>query len=452
VQSVLHGLPCPPLPPNDLIEQHYLKYDFPCNIEPSKTDKISFLNGIYKFEHVQKTISVREREALRAMLRVKLGPFLATAYKKLVPFEAIPRWIVDDTSAGFCFQQAFGTTKGLVLLKTTILYLWHYFLSFLPILSSTLKIELRAFGKDARFFRPSDIASIVAAIHMFGYQNLSLCSAWVKSHICIGMVSPGPDFTLMWRMLRDFGGEYRSFDGVRWDANFPMWAVELICDFRKQFLPQEYSSIVDYYYASMYDGYTNCLGNLVHLTGNPSGHYNTSVDNSILELMNVWLYCYRNNIDEAQVLPFVCGDDLIIATRDFSFTTAGFKESANSAGLFLESIDSEATPFMNCVFCGTHPVQIGNRLLYTYDVDKQLSSLHYTTNKMTVSDYFSKLCSITANLYYSPVYNKLFDYVNVFYAKYLSVSSASLGLYRSVLAPVLEYTYSHYESDIERLH
>jgi len=413
-------------------------------------DKISFLNGIYKYEHSQKTLTVQETQYLKQMLRQELGPFLLKSKNNHVPFECIPDWVVYLSSSGYIFQSVIGPLKRDVLALFTCRYLYLCYLSFTSVLSGTLKDELRNYMKDSRFFRYADICAIVAAIHLFGFQNFYLCQDWLLTHICIGMKTPGADMSILWQTIYDFCGEVRSFDGEQWDAHFQIWGAELICDFRCDFASPEKIEEIQRYYAMMYDGVTNCGGTLLHLIGNSSGHYNTGVDNSLFAIMNVWLYCYRNNISLQDVLFYVCGDDLIITSVDPNFTTKGLQNSSNKNGIYLESISEEATPFYECVFCGTHPVDINGKIRYTYDVVRQTSSLHYCMRGASAFEYFSKLCSITTNLFYSGCYYELMSLVEKFYVTYASLTPEWISTYKSVMYPSLCYSYSL--SDVIPLH
>lgn len=455
---MLKDLPYNVLPKNDLFLQELIPINFTPKLFPAPIDMISLKNGLFKFEHNQKCVKVTETAYLFHHLNDSFGWLLASVYGSLVPLSGVPDWLVRDSTPGFPYALIYGTTKEAVLKHRSCEELWSDFLNYTCILSSTLKVELREIVfekyyqddlessegtiKDARLFRPGCIASIVAAVHMFGFQNQALASAPFETGISLGMSTPGYDFCKLWLLILKFAGHVRSYDGASWDANFQLWMAEIICLFRMKYLPAAYGEKCQRYYSMMYNGVTNVLGNLLHLVANPSGHYNTSIDNSLGEIMNVWLYCYRRGIDEKDIKFFVCGDDLIVTTRTDLFTTSSFLESTASTGSYLTALLPEEVPFYDNVFCGTHPVLVDGAVKYTYDEDKQLSSLCYKTRKSSYEDFFSKLCSITGNLYYSTHYVYLHELCLTFFANFLSSSSRAVGLLKSVDEFALHILYS----------
>lgn len=386
-----------PLPTNSLIRQDFLPdIQFTEFLTPAPLDEISQYNGCLKFVHNQKTITSDERSFLLSKLHSKLGVFLSRS--SVVDDETIEQWIVPDTSPGWPYTQNVGSTKEQVLDKISVKELLSDFDHYSQVVTSTLKMELRRPGKDARLFRPAPISSVVKGIQLFALQNHHLLSAPLETRIAIGIPTPGLGHSLIWDMIYRSGGPYKSADGSSWDANFPLWAAELICEFRSSYLPG-YEEDVERYYQHMYCGSTNVNGMAYPLIGNPSGHYNTSTDNSLLQLMMMWLLEYQ---EHTLFEYFVCGDDLIIGGLDVP--DKSINDLYNSHGMYLEFLTPDQTPFYDLVFVGTHPVKVDEKMRYAYDEVKQLSSCNFRETKGSILDYYSKLSSIAANLFYTPSY------------------------------------------------
>lgn len=361
-------------------------------------DTNSIYNGVLKFDHSQACLTLEEYTFLLNLLEHEFGHIIA---QETLPLDSVSDIIVDDSASGFPYAQTCGSLKGQVLKKRTVLQLYEDFLSFTQVLSCTLKNEIRTAGKEARAFRPANASSIVAAIHLFHRQNESLQNQWDKTPLALGFSSPGRDLSIIWQSLLSFGGKYLSIDGAQWDAHFPLVFAAIICQFRLNHLPPQSHAPVKRYYEQMYCGYTMVQGVLTQLTGNPSGHFNTSVDNSLAEFMSVRLIMHRLHIHPSSVKFYVSGDDLVIATKDERLNPTSMQQLANTFGVYYEFLhEDNFSPFFELLFVGTHPLLTHRGLRYGYLRDKQLASLHFCHVNSTPEDLFAKCVSIASNLYY----------------------------------------------------
>lgn len=435
----------PPLPVNDILP-HGLFVDLlpPPTTEPAVMDDIALFNGLLKFDHPQAAITFQDYDFLMQCLEDTF-PFVDS---RLVPLEAVSQYIVDDSASGFPYASTLGSTKGQILAKFSAEQLLHDFMSYSQVLSSTLKVELRPFGKQARLFRPSPVSSQVAGIHLFQYQNDSLQNIFQATPIALGFSSPGLDVSSLWQRLKEFGGSYISLDGSQWDAHFPLFMAQIIRDFRKRHLPSLCHSMVDHYYNEMYCGFTIVKGTPMRIYGNPSGHFNTSTDNSLCEFLMMRLMMHKLHVHPSSTLFFVCGDDLVAATHDPRLTPDNMSAVAVKYGVYYEFLNgSSYSAFDDLVFVGTHPLQTRDGLRYSYDVTKQLSSLHYTTSKASDLDILSKIVSIGCNLYYErAAFEKVRQCALVFINTFLSWSPVVTSLWSVMSDASLNQIYNCYES------
>lgn len=436
----------PPLPVNSLVEHSLFSHLLPpSTLEPALMSRDSLFNGVLKFDHPQAAMSLDDYAFCLQSLEDTFGLIISS---DVVPLDQIADLVVSDSASGFPYSSTVGSTKGQVLSKLTTQELYRDFKCFTQVISSTLKVELRKPGKEARLFRPAPVSSIVAGLHLFYYQNESLLAKWNITPLCLGFSSPGTDLSAIWSKLFHFGGQYLSIDGAQWDAHFPLALAQVIRDFRIRHLPPSEAPAVIRYYNQMYNGYTIVEGTPFQLAGNPSGHYNTAVDNSLAEFLMVQLILRKLEVHPSKVLFYVCGDDLVVATRDERLTPVAMSNVALDYGVFYEFLDGdEFSHFFNLVFVGTHPLITADGLRYSYDATKQLSSLHYTSSKLSMLDLFSKCVSIGSNLFYE---REAFEKAKSCAAFLLECSLVEMcptvaSLWRSVSSAVLSSVYNCFE-------
>jgi hypothetical protein len=307
---------------------------------PAPLDELSFWNGVAKFEHELFTVSNDEFKFALDYLNF-LFPLLqvhSRVFNNVEAQERISRSETKNKASGYPWRHVGAHTKLKALEKWGADYLTEYYAKYTSVLSSTLKDEIRPVGKDARFFRPVDVAAFLESVKLFSDQNDYLMEQSQDSPIFIKYQTPGPDLCQMFKQLFEFSNDAYGADGSRWDACFPLFAAQVICAFRSQFLPKERT---ERYYAQMYNGYTNCLGNIVPLTGQPSGHLLTSLDNSLCHCVLVALHAFRNGISMDMISEHIvykcCGDDLIYSTRNNAvFKPIEIANTYHSVGCYME--------------------------------------------------------------------------------------------------------------------
>lgn len=385
-----------PLPKSKLSRQVVSGYS------PAPLDLLSLENGVAKFDHEQKHFrSVAERAYCLRYLNT-LFPFLRLF--STIASDAIVTTNLNvelrDRAAGQPWSIWGCPTKQSALKKFGLEQIENYYSEFSTVISSTLKDEIRLVGKDARLFRPQDVSSYVEGCRLFSTQNEYMMSTLHNSPIFVGFQCPGPDIPYAYQQLRSFGGNNYASDGTQWDANFPVDVADLICEFRSQYSDADR---MYRYYCQMYCGYTNVLGNLIVLPGQPSGHFNTTIDNCLCHCVLFALHAFRNGLTLDQLLSQVmyrcCGDDLIWSDRTGLYYPELLSETYFSMGVYLEFESLEPQSVDSLTF-------VGMRLLYrTYqDVgfyctalrsDRTRASCAIHRLKNSPYDTLGKLASLT---------------------------------------------------------
>jgi len=300
-------------------------------------DADSFWNGVCKFDHEQKTMTVSEIEYAFECLR-RWFPYLPQM-SELATDEQVLYTIDQHKSktSGYPWSHLGAPTKGQVLEKYGLQQVEDYYAGNTSMIGSTLKSEIRPEGKDARLFRPQDVSSYVEGIRLFHQQNAYLMETLHHSPLFNRYVIPGLDLSKVYLDLASFGGRFAAADGSSWDANFPLVVAAIIASFRAN--PTTFER-VQRYYSMMYNGFTNCQGNVFHLVGQPSGHHNTSIDNSLGQCVMMALHACRSGLSIEQFFSMVqfrcCGDDLLYADRSGCFEPEMLSRTYESVGLYLE--------------------------------------------------------------------------------------------------------------------
>jgi len=303
----------------------------------------------------------------------------------------------SDKSAGYPWETMGAPLKGVALKKFGIVQLEDYYRDNVSVVSSTLKDELRPVGKDARLFRPQDVSSYLEGVRLFKHQNDYLMRTH-QSPIFNQFVTPGPDLSVLYQRLQQFSPECYAADGARWDARYPLAIASLVCKFRERVAPER----VRRYYQMMYNGYTNWSGYLVNFVGQPSGHHNTSTDNSIGHIIAMAIHACRAGLSleefEQAVLFYCCGDDLIWSSRSEDFVPRKLDVTYVSLGMHLEYEFLDPHSVFDLTFVGTQPVKVecnGVRVvLSTLITQRSLASLHIDRVKAKPLDLLMRDASL----------------------------------------------------------
>lgn len=360
----------------------------------------SLSNGIAKFEHLQVSGTSEEAEFALAVLDF-LFPLLCM-HSSLASDEEVTSLIREksEKAAGDPWRVRGVHNKGQALDKFGLEEIERCYREFTPVISSTLKDELRPVGKDARLFRPQDVGSYVEGARLFHHQNLHITETH-RSPVFCKFVVPGQDIPMMFNSLKRFGGDGFAADGSQWDAHFPLFVAAIIAAFRiKQGLPAER---VERYYSYMYAGYTLCADEVLQLIGQPSGHFNTSVDNSLGHIVLMAIHAHRCNmtVDDfvSSVKFYSCGDDLIWSTRTLDFWPLRIQETYNSFEVYLEFQSLLPLPVEELIFVGvksaTKMVLQREIKLFTLVSPRSFASLHIHKRKTAVSPLL-KLCKFAS--------------------------------------------------------
>jgi hypothetical protein len=437
----------PPLPKSKIVKQQFVDIDFTSPYVPAPIDDVSLVNGVLKFDHSQCLLDQGQISYLIARFEETFAPVLSLK-ETLTPEQAVER--INLTSAsGWPYSGLYGPTKGDAIEKLGIDVLHENFQQYTPLSTSTLKVELRLAGKDSRLFRMSDVATVLKGQELFGLQNDRLIAHPMVNHIATGFPTPGPILCNIWTVLarsEKRGFKFLSGDGSQWDAHFPLAFAQVICECRKRFLPEHVHEDIDRYYSSMYNGYTVVAGLPYHLIGNPSGHINTSTDNSLLQLMLIWLFQRQFDIRDCDCLYWVCGDDLIVGSSNEAFTGNRYNEFCNTFGVYMEFLSETTTPFDELLFIGSHPVRDGSAIIkYCYDEVRQMSVLCYTRKGLLVHDYLSACASIATNTFYSSTYDRVIQLMHQITSTYDLVDEKARSLLQSCSRHRLHMVYNGFE-------
>lgn len=389
---------------------------------PAVMDNISWFNRVVKYIHNQTVFTVDVVEYLLGVLDM----YFPLASEVLLD-EDIYDWMEPNSSVGQPYKKFLGGRqfKRDAFESFNPSDICSDFLQYTSIVNCTLKDEIIKEEKDARLFRPASFDLAVVGTKLFALQNQVLMSDFLQTPIALGMSIPGSDFTELWQQVRDFSPLYNAGDGSSYDAHFTLAMAGVIKEFRKRHL-KSHHEWVDKYYDNCYAGYTNIAGFLVQLLGNPSGHYNTSLDNSLAQICLMALVCRELGVKLEDVLFKVVGDDLIYATRDDRVTGEQIVKIGKKYGISMEVQSPGFISYFDLTFCGASPFQNG----YTY-LARQLASLNFCVRGFSDYLYLQKCCSICSLYYYNTeVYKKVWDHC---LAVARSICPSFSGVVRSAL-------------------
>lgn len=400
---------------------------------PAPLDMISLKNGARKFVHSQHPLTIDEYNYALTYLH-DMFPYLPD-HSSLADSDEVELQLLvhADKSAGVPFLSWGAATKGDAYEKFGVQQIHEYYCSNTPIITATLKDELRPIGKDARFFRPQCVAAYSEGVRLFYEQNKYLTET-LESPVFCRYIIPGPDMTTLFTNLQHFSPNNYAADGSSWDANFQLSVADVICNFRARGMPKENRERVRRYYSLMYNGYTEIHGEIVNIVGNPSGHYNTSVDNALAHMVLMAVTAFRKGLTQSQfrseLLYYACGDDLIWSSRNNVFNPHDLDEVYSSLGVYLEFEFLEPKDVSQLSFCGMSPcVRRYNHVDvpgYYLSRPRAMAALYLHKKKMSPKDVLAKVCSI-AQLYF--MYKPYFKYTRQLYmellAKYVSNGEVS---------------------------
>jgi hypothetical protein len=216
-------------------------------------------------------------------------------------------------------------------------------------------------------------------------------------------VTPGRDIFMLYRALNAFLGDNYSADGATWDANFALAVAAVIATWRSGFIDPER---VNRYYSQMYNGYTNVGGFVYNLVGQPSGHYNTSVDNSLGHMVVFAVHAYRCGLSlselQENVLFKCCGDDLIWSDKTTNFTPPLLSATYASLGMYLEFDSLEPQDVYNLPFVGVqfHDRCIRGSMVKCYSIRASKAKATFFLRKRGNTDLIelaklSSICQLT---------------------------------------------------------
>lgn len=219
----------------------------------------------------------------------------------------------------------------------------------------------------------------------------------------------------LWNNFNSHPGKKYHTDGVRFDSRFPLIFAMLCRDIRMKYLPDgkvhpdlpyTYKEMALRYYSAIYNAYINVGGILFNLSGNLSGHVNTSTDNSLCNLFGLMLHAVRNHLSYEEFWQnqyLIMGDDMAFSDQLGLFSPKQLEVTYNSVNMFLESPCDKPAELEEIMFCGCSPkwrtVNGSQYLLYCYRKDKLLASYNYVKKGATVNQRAQKLVAITSLLF-----------------------------------------------------
>lgn len=261
--------------------------------------------------------------------------------------EAIERILRNTrgSAAGFEWNK-YGQTKGEVLTNPEALEALRSRVENLLELESrsfftlSLKDELRdevnGVPKNARLFFPCELAFLVATVMVYGRWNDQFSSAFFEG--CMGgtFLRGGAD-----RLVRHLRfSRLGEGDAHKFDSRQCFLLRQLVYGLRGELVEHgpQYASVVR---VLLNPRVHTPHGHLFQLRGtNPSGGYNTKVDNSILTLFVIY-YCFFRKYpdgDPAEISTMVEGDDYLYGTST-EFSPDNVKEYAVELGLEYDGGD-----------------------------------------------------------------------------------------------------------------
>lgn len=418
------------VPPSSLRLSEQTTRPFSFSGDPSTVYRIPVLNeagGFYalsKCSHDQVTISNEEYRCLLDWMQLSFASYLAG---DMISESQAVRELKPDKAAGLPWSSWGLTKKGDVVTylaekngfenelltdaQCSVIYkeLEKDFDDYLSIAKLTEKDEIRE-DENPRGFWPMPTQAIVTGNHLYCGQNNRFISHVGKHPITIGLSIPGGQVITLFSSLRKFSAKgVGAGDGSSFDAYFPTWAVNLICELRGLYLPAEQQARNIRYYEQVYLGFVNVSGLVYKVWCNRSGHTNTAMDNSLLQVMMFYLAAIRAGMSFEQVrnnlLCFANGDDIIWASKEPAksvFSPLNMISVARSVGVYWLCEHEQLMTVFDCSFLSMRPVYRRYPSkpnaplfeLYKFKRDKLICSSRYWKAATTEYDMIAKLVSL----------------------------------------------------------
>jgi hypothetical protein len=362
---------------------------------PAPLDADSLWNGVSKFNHPQYCIPYECYDYLLDGLDM-FFPFASLHNQEITLKDAMLKCLEPEhckKSCGFPSNLHGFQTKEQALMEDVLRAF-----SAPSILCSTLKDELRKYGKDSRFFRPSSLKDYIRGLIICNTLNEYIADQLFTSPVFCKFASPGYDLSTLYQTLFEFGATF-GLDIQQHDAHFPLAFAEIICLWRI-LRGSDYKETKSYY-RDMYNGYTLVGGWLFNLIGMPSGHVCTTIDNCLCNILAILYCCWRLGWKLEEVREnlkfFCCGDDLVWSTNT-ELRPKILQVFYNELGMYPEFNSWEPD---HISFVGTTPVFVNGCWRYYYNVEKLNSSAGVVRKSFTPIDKLAKLVGLYILSYYS---------------------------------------------------
>lgn len=366
---------------------------------PAPLDDVSLINGALKFDHRQRPIPVQFYKYAYSVLDA-FYPALPLHSAAITHDEALQICLDPDhatKACGYPWNLMGYTDKQSVIASGRTCDC--------SVVQATLKDELRPEGKDARLFRLQSVLDYVEGTELYTNQNNYIMEQLHKAPVFVKYRSPGLDLSQMYQSLVEHGGSIYDADGSSWDARYPLGVAEIVAAWRARSFASSLHDRHFRYYSQMYNGVTAIGGFVLPMVGQPSGHVNTTVDNSLGNIVAMAFVAYRLgmplDVFLRKVKFFCCGDDLIWSDLSGQFTPANVNKFYNELGIYLEFTSLSPSPIEQSTFCGTIPVYKNGVLRYHGKIDKLAASLHFSKKGLNEFDTLAKMTSVCMLSFYS---------------------------------------------------
>lgn len=340
--------------------------------------------GLFKFRSRDVRIDPEAFNAavshVQRLLRSNVG------MSRVLSFEEAVERVIAKTgmSAANARWNKYGQTKREVLTNPEALAkireeLHPDTLASVGLFTMSLKDELRDVvdgnPKDARVFMPVDLTLLIATIMCYGDFNDRFVDASFEGSLGGSFLHGNAD-TLVNRLRKHpFFGEG---DAHKYDTTQNALLREAVYFIRDSLVPQsELRGTVRQ--CLCYPRFVLPNGQVWQVNGgNPSGSFNTLVDNSILTLI-VLAYClyrYYGFIPVELLEDIVTGDDYLYSTSDSEFTPTVVARHASELGLDFDA--GELKSLADASFCQRRFVLDGGRwVAVPIDASKFLDTMLY---------------------------------------------------------------------------
>lgn len=326
-----------------------------------------YSEGLFKFQARPTSIdAVALSDAVShvsRLLRTHVG------MSRVLSFEEAADRVIAKTgmSAANARWNKYGTTKREVLENPEALdkirqELHPSRLAAVGLFTMSLKDELRevvdGIPKDARVFMPVDLTLLIATIMCYGDFNDRFVDASFDGSLGGSFLHGNADALVKRLLKHKFFGKG---DAHKYDTTQNALLREVVYAIRDA-LTADSELRATVRACLCYPRFVLPNGQVWQVSGgNPSGSFNTLVDNSILTLL-VLAYCMHRHygfIDAELLEEIVTGDDYLYSTDDSEFTPAVVARFAAELGLWFDS--EQLTGLDKADFCQRRFVQNGGR-------------------------------------------------------------------------------------------